>query len=148
MGLEFFGETEILDSFRHTNAAAYHRDFRVVREDARERRNPIWRDPTVIIGKGDHITLREFRAKVSTSGDAARLRADELQTSIVQCGDGSLRLVAIALINHEQLVEAVVGQDRLDAGDSVVHTVPSRENHRNSKSTLAHALPRLCSFRA
>src|SRR6516164_7984361 len=57
MGLEMLGETEVLNSFRYTDATTNHRDLRVVCEDARERRNPIGCNPTVIVGEGDHVTL-------------------------------------------------------------------------------------------
>src|SRR5882757_3157305 len=41
MGLEMLGEPQALNSLRYSDAATYHRDFRIVRKDARERRNPI-----------------------------------------------------------------------------------------------------------
>jgi hypothetical protein len=68
-----------------------------------------------------------------TSGDAARFRTDKPQTRM---SSGGIRLVAIGLIDHEQLVEALVGQYRLDATQCVIRTIPGRESHRNSKSTL------------
>src|SRR5215510_7088101 len=137
MGLEMLGETEVLNSFRHTDAATYNRDLRVVREDACERGNPIGCDPTVIIGEGDHVPLSELYAKVPTAGDATRLRANVPQPSVTEPSDCNLRFITVALIDHEQLVEALVGQNSLGAGQGVVRAVPGYKSNRDSNGALA-----------
>jgi hypothetical protein len=122
---------------RYTDATTYHRDLRVVREDARERRNPIECDPTVIVGEGDHVTLSKLCAKVPTARDATRLRANAPQASVTERSDCNLCFITIALIDHEQSVEALVGQNGLGAGQGVVRAVPGYKSNGDSNGALA-----------
>jgi hypothetical protein len=92
---------------------------------------------TVIIGEGDHVTLSELSAKVPTAGDATRLRANVPQARVTERSDCNGCFITIDLIDHKQLVEALVGQNGLGAGQGVVRAVPDYKSNGDSNGALA-----------